>query len=67
MGKDTKAPENIFSIRDRFACAALQGMLASGDVDPIVLSVVGKSNMPIAKIAYGLADAMLEARDANTD
>lgn len=47
----TNAPEQP-TLRDRFAMAALTGLLADPNED-------GKD---VAKRAYGFADAMLEAR-----
>ena len=45
------------SIRDIFACAAMNGYLAKCHPDEII------SKYEIAKDAYGLADAMLKQRD----
>jgi len=45
------------SSRDYFAATALQGMLAGGSIRS------GTTNAEIATVAYGLADAMLKARE----
>jgi hypothetical protein len=52
-GKET-LPEETLTLRDRFAVAALQGMLADTACDP--------ETTDAAHIAYSYADAMLEAR-----
>lgn len=45
------------SLRDYFAATALQGMLASGKTQANI------TKTEIATVAYGLADAMLKARE----
>ena len=52
-------PENYFgmTLRDYFAATALQGMLASGKTQAKI------TKTEIATVAYGLADAMLKARE----
>ena len=42
-------------LRDYFACAAMQSFLSFQDI----------GNMTVAKEAYMMADAMMEARDDN--
>jgi hypothetical protein len=49
------------TLRDYFAAKALQGMMAM----PLP-AVVDNAPQFLAKTAYGIADAMLEARDAKT-
>jgi len=54
-------------LRDYFAAAALQGMLASGHQEAIeqVWIATGESAATgLAMAAYGFADAMLKARSA---
>lgn len=45
------------SLRDYFAATALQGMLASGKTQANI------TKTEIANVAYGLANAMLKARE----
>lgn len=47
------------SLRDYFACRAIQGMVANPRLKDEV------SNMMIAEEAYDVADAMLKAREYN--
>ncbi len=57
--------EHGMSLRDYFAAAALQGMLASGHQAPLEqLTVVqgGKPADGLALAAYGFADALLKVR-----
>ena len=44
------------SLRDYFAAKAMQGMMAGGSIRS------GTTNAEVATVAYGLADAMLRAR-----
>lgn len=44
------------SLRDYFAAKAMQGMMAGGNIRS------GTTNAEVATVAYGLADAMLRAR-----
>lgn len=45
-------------LRDKFACAALPGLLARDD---------GHTVSMVTRIAYSIADAMIEVRDRNDD
>jgi len=56
----TAAMRAVFTLRDRFAAAALQGMLA--DVDSFAYGQ--KPEEVLARTAYRYADAMLKAREA---
>ena len=44
------------TLRDYFAAKAMQGMMAGGSIRS------GTTNAEVATVAYGLADAMLRAR-----
>lgn len=57
---DPKTHPSGMSLRDFFAATALQGAMAGGSIRS------GTTNAEIATVAYGLADAMLEARKADT-
>ena len=46
------------TLRDYFAAKAMQGMMADGQILQLV------EDKELAKAAYGLADAMLKAREA---
>jgi len=53
------------SLRDRFAMAALTGMLAqSSEVANGYTWANGNSEQQVSEYAYNYADAMLEAREA---
>ena len=51
------------TIRDEFAMAALQGMLAGAAVIEEIGGVKISSARNLAKAAYGIADAALEERE----
>lgn len=55
--------EDGMTLRDYFAAKALQGWLASYPEDA-VHPVVAGDTAEVAQMAYIMADAMLEARDA---
>lgn len=59
-GDDWKQAERR-ELRDRFAMAALTGLLASG-----IAAERGQTHADVAEIAYANADAMLAARDRET-
>ena len=50
--------EGGMTLRDYFAAKAMQGMMADGQILQLV------EDKELAKAAYGLADAMLKAREA---
>lgn len=56
-----KCPPWRVSTRDRFALAALAGILANPDT-----SSLSRAHKAIAETAYEMADAMLIARDKTT-
>lgn len=51
-----KLEGNEMTLRDYFAAKAMQGMLAAGEYCP---------TPDLARYAYQVADAMLQAREAN--
>lgn len=55
--------EDGMTLRDYFAAKALQGWLASYPADA-VHPVAARNTAQVAQMAYIMADAMLEARDA---
>lgn len=50
------------SLRDYFAAKCMQGVLANNQCTPMGMSFDPNS---LSKIAYGMADAMLKARNGN--
>lgn len=62
-GSDHNYAEEGMSLRDYFAAKALQGWLAGYSADE-VHPVVAGSTARVAQMAYIMADAMLEARNA---
>jgi hypothetical protein len=64
---ETEYPMPGMTLRDWFAGQALNGLYSSGDIDLTKHTTeksVGRSN--IAKLAYAVADAMIEARKLKT-
>lgn len=53
---------NGMTLRDYFACAALQGLLANPKLQEQILKQGGARSGWIEASAYGFADAMLEER-----
>lgn len=62
-GSDHNYAEEGMKLRDYFAAKALQGWLASYPADA-VHPVAAGNTAQVAQMAYIMADAMLEARDA---
>lgn len=62
-GSDRNYAEEGMSLRDYFADKALQGWLARYPADA-VHPVAAGNTAKVAQMAYIMADAMLEARDA---
>ena len=65
IGPDNPRPQGM-SLRDYFAAAALQGILAGGFADTIPHDDVG-GGRDAAFFAYQYADAMLAARDTQEE
>lgn len=62
-GSDHNFPGDGMTLRDYFAAKALQGWLASYPADA-VHPVAAGNTAQVAQMAYIMAGAMLEARDA---
>lgn len=56
------SPDDGMTLRDYFAAKALQGLLAHPECD--FTPITAKAQEQAAADAYGVADAMLKAREA---